>query len=91
MCEGSKMANFSRRGASYSALNNEETPPLGHLRDSINAAPTIITLDQDNEDSNVVIHKVPQTKGKEPQVVTCLVPGSSELLMMMVFDHVLFY
>ncbi|XP_048488765.1 autophagy-related protein 9A [Plutella xylostella] len=57
------MANFSRRGASYSALNNEETPPLGHLRDSINAAPTIITLDQDNEDSNVVIHKVPQTKG----------------------------
>nr|QNO58549.1 autophagy-related protein 9 [Heortia vitessoides] len=60
------MPQFARRGVTtYSALNNELTPPLGGLAENINAAPTVITLDHEHEDAtNVIIHKVPKNKGK---------------------------
>ncbi|CAH0745938.1 unnamed protein product [Diatraea saccharalis] len=60
------MAQFGRRGVTYSALNNELTPPLAGLVENINAAPTMITLDHEHEDAtigNFVIHKVPKNKG----------------------------
>ncbi|XP_041987808.1 autophagy-related protein 9A [Aricia agestis] len=51
-----------RRDITYSALNNEAVPPLAGCAEQ--AAPTLITLDQEHEDTtNVIIHKVPQTKG----------------------------
>lgn len=57
------MTNFGRRDGTYMALDNELTPPLGHLSESA-AAPTLITFDHDHEDAtNVIIHKVPKTKG----------------------------
>ncbi|XP_047543440.1 autophagy-related protein 9A [Vanessa atalanta] len=53
------MAHF-RRDITYSALDNELTPPLGR---SAEVTPTMITLDQEHDDAtNVIIHKVPQTK-----------------------------
>lgn len=56
------MENF-RRDITYSALNNELTPPLPRFGENINT-PTMITLDQEHDDAtNVIIHKVPQTKG----------------------------
>lgn len=60
------MANFGRRdgNGSYMALDNELTPPLGQMTEAA-AMPTLITLDHDHEDAtNVIIHKVPKTKGK---------------------------
>ncbi|XP_026730706.1 autophagy-related protein 9A, partial [Trichoplusia ni] len=58
------MAHFGKRDVTYSALNNELTPPLAGLADITNAAPTIITLDHEHEDANnVIIHKVPKNKG----------------------------
>lgn len=60
------MSHFSRRDVAYtySALNNEPTPPLGMLVDHANAAPTLIALDHEHEDANnVIIHKVPKNKG----------------------------
>lgn len=62
------MAHFSRRHDTYRALNNELTPPLASLAEHGNAAPTMITLDHEHEDAtNVIIHKVPKTKGKHCQ------------------------
>lgn len=59
------MAHYGRREVTYSALNNELTPPLASLAESTNAAPTMITLDHEHEDAtNVIIHKVPKNKGK---------------------------
>lgn len=59
------MANFSRRDVSYSALNNESSPPLRNLIFSTNAAPTLISLEHEHEDSTkVIIHQVPQNKGE---------------------------
>lgn len=58
------MTQFNRRDITYSALNNELTPPLGRSVQNANAAPTMITLDHEHDDStNVIIHKVPKTKG----------------------------
>lgn len=57
------MENF-RRDITYSALNNELTPPLARSAENINT-PTMITLDHEHDDAtNVIIHKVPQTKGR---------------------------
>ncbi|KAL4717803.1 hypothetical protein ACJJTC_000952 [Scirpophaga incertulas] len=57
------MTQYNRRGVTYSALNNELTPPLAGLAENINAAPTMITLDHEHEDTtNVIIHKVPKNK-----------------------------
>ncbi|KOB66422.1 putative APG9 autophagy 9-like 1, partial [Operophtera brumata] len=59
------MSHFSRRDVAYtySALNNESTPPLGRA-DPANAAPTLISLDHEHEDANnVIIHEVPKNKG----------------------------
>ncbi|XP_072931168.1 autophagy-related protein 9A [Epargyreus clarus] len=57
------MAHFSRRDITYSALNNELTPPMGRAVEPMNAAPTMITLDHEHDDStNVIIHKVPKNK-----------------------------
>lgn len=57
------MAHFTRRDVTYDALNNDFTPPLASLAEHPNA-PTMITLDHEHEDStNVIIHKVPKTKG----------------------------
>lgn len=54
------MAHF-RRDITYSALDNELTPPLARSAEN---TPTMITLDQEHDDAtNVIIHKVPQTKG----------------------------
>ncbi|XP_075990508.1 autophagy-related protein 9 [Anticarsia gemmatalis] len=58
------MAHFGKRDVTYSALDNELTPPLAGLAESTNAAPTMITLDHEHEDANkVIIHKVPKNKG----------------------------
>lgn len=58
------MAHFGRRGVTYSALNNEVTPPLAGLVENPNAAPAMVTLDHEHEDTtNVIIHKVPKNKG----------------------------
>ncbi|XP_053623905.1 autophagy-related protein 9A [Plodia interpunctella] len=58
------MALYGRRDVTYSALNNELTPPLANLAESSAAAPTLITLDHEHEDTtNVIIHKVPKNKG----------------------------
>ncbi|XP_026757387.1 autophagy-related protein 9A [Galleria mellonella] len=58
------MAYYGRRDVMYSALNNELTPPLASLAESTTTAPTLITMDHEHEDStNVIIHKVPKTKG----------------------------
>ncbi|XP_049886330.1 autophagy-related protein 9A [Pectinophora gossypiella] len=61
------MAQFSVRRdvtTTYMALNNETTPPLASMTEDSAAAPTMITLDHEHEDAtNVIIHKVPQTKG----------------------------
>ncbi|XP_063546462.1 autophagy-related protein 9A [Cydia strobilella] len=58
------MAHFSRRDTTYSALDNETSPPLAYLADSTNAAPMMLTLDHEHEDAtNVIIHKVPKNKG----------------------------
>ncbi|XP_039764035.1 autophagy-related protein 9A [Pararge aegeria] len=52
-----------RRDITYSALDNELTPPLARSAENTNS-PTMITLDQEHDDTtNVIIHKVPQTKG----------------------------
>ena len=63
------MAHFGKRDITYSALDNELTPPLAGLAglaETTNAAPTFITLDHEHEDANnVIIHKVPKTKGKQ--------------------------
>lgn len=57
------MAHF-RRDFTYSALDNELTPPLARSVENTNS-PTLITLDQEHDDAtNVIIHKVPQTKSK---------------------------
>ncbi|CAB3225106.1 unnamed protein product [Arctia plantaginis] len=58
------MAHFGRRDITYSALDNELTPPLGRRVETTIAAPTMITLDHEHEDANkVIIHKVPKNKG----------------------------
>ncbi|XP_038216287.1 autophagy-related protein 9A [Zerene cesonia] len=58
-----KMTHF-RRDITYSALNNELVPPLAASAENANASPTVISLDHEHDDStNVIIHKVPQTKG----------------------------
>lgn len=58
------MAYFGRRDITYSALDNDLTPPLGRRVETI-AAPTMITLDHEHEDANkVIIHKVPKNKGQ---------------------------
>ncbi|XP_063837783.1 autophagy-related protein 9A [Ostrinia nubilalis] len=58
------MAHFGRRGVTYSALNNEVTPPLASLAETPHALPAMVTLDHEHEDTtNVIIHKVPKTKG----------------------------
>ncbi|KAH9630330.1 hypothetical protein HF086_004463 [Spodoptera exigua] len=58
------MAHFGKRDVTYSALDNELTPPLAALAETTNAAPTFITLDHEHEDANnVIIHKVPKNKG----------------------------
>lgn len=59
------MAHYARREVSYSALDNESSPPLGVLGENANVARTMITLDQEHEDTtNVhIIHKVPKNKG----------------------------
>ncbi|XP_014366292.2 autophagy-related protein 9A [Papilio machaon] len=58
------MAQYNRRDITYSALNNELTPPLGRSAQDANATPTMITLDHEHDDTtNVIIHKVPKTKG----------------------------
>lgn len=60
------MAHFGKRDVTYSALDNELTPPLAGLAGTTNAAPTFITLDHEHEDANnVIIHKVPKNKGKQ--------------------------
>ncbi|CAG9558666.1 unnamed protein product [Danaus chrysippus] len=57
------MAHF-RRDFTYSALDNELTPPLARSIENTNS-PTLITLDQEHDDAtNVIIHKVPQTKSR---------------------------
>ncbi|KAG6452218.1 hypothetical protein O3G_MSEX007496 [Manduca sexta] len=57
------MAHFGRRDVTYNTLNNELTPPLAGLAENVNAAPTMITLDHEHEDTtNVIIHKVPKKK-----------------------------
>ncbi|CAF4745258.1 unnamed protein product [Pieris macdunnoughi] len=57
------MAHF-RRDITYSALNNELVPPLAISAENAAGSPTVISLDQEHDDStNVIIHKVPQTKG----------------------------
>ncbi|CAG4942302.1 unnamed protein product [Colias eurytheme] len=57
------MTHF-RRDITYSALNNELVPPLAASAENANASPTVISLDPEHDDStNVIIHKVPQTKG----------------------------
>lgn len=63
---GNNMAHFGKRDVTYSALDNDVTPPLAGLAESTtNAAPTMITLDHEHEDANkVIIHKVPKNKGK---------------------------
>ncbi|KAJ8737382.1 hypothetical protein PYW07_000653 [Mythimna separata] len=58
------MAHFGKRDVTYSALDNELTPPLAALAETTNAAPTFVTLDHEHEDANnVIIHKVPKNKG----------------------------
>lgn len=53
------MDNFARRGVTYQSLNNEV-----NRTENPNAAPTMITLDHEHEDTtNVIIHKVPKNKG----------------------------
>lgn len=77
------MAHFGKRDVTYSALNNELTPPLAGLiglAETTNAAPTIITLDHEHEDANnVIIHKVPKNKGKHktcnPLCSLCSLPN----------------
>lgn len=60
------MAHFGRRDVTYSALDNELTPPLAALAETTNAAPTFVTLDHEHEDANnVIIHKVPKHKGNQ--------------------------
>lgn len=60
------MAHFGKRDVSYSALDNELTPPLAALTVTTNAVPTFITMDHEHEDANnVIIHKVPKNKGKQ--------------------------
>ncbi|CAK1554810.1 unnamed protein product [Leptosia nina] len=57
------MAHF-RRDITYSALNNELVPPLAASAENTNASSTVISLDHEHDDAtNVIIHKVPQTKG----------------------------
>ncbi|XP_050683995.1 autophagy-related protein 9A [Leptidea sinapis] len=59
----SRMTHF-RRDINYRALQNEIVPPLVVSAGATNAAPTMISLDHDQDDTtNVIIHKVPQTKG----------------------------
>lgn len=59
------MAHFKGRDvASYRTLNNELTPPLASLAETPAGAHTMISLDHEHEDTtNVIIHKVPKTKG----------------------------
>lgn len=64
------MDHFRRDVVTYSALDNEMVPPLGRSSDNQNAAPTMITLDHEHDDNtNVIIHKVPQTKGNSKCVL----------------------
>lgn len=59
------MTHFKGRDvATYRTLNNEMTTPLASLAETPTGAPTMISLDHEHEDTtNVIIHKVPKTKG----------------------------